>query len=106
MKPVISPKVELKWNWKEEQTFYGGYGKSSRNTQILYNKFAWKLRKKTSQTYNIQALWQQNKDLGMIFQANSQDELEKFKELQPNAAVSFISLLFQVLFNCLTLFSK
>ena len=42
----------------------------------------------------------------MIFQANSQDKLEKSRELQPNAIVFFISLLSQVLFGCLSLFFK
>ena len=40
MEQAVSPKVELKWNRKEEQTLRGGYGKSSRSTQMLHNKSA------------------------------------------------------------------
>ena len=38
---AVSPKsteVELKWNRKGEQTLRGGYGKSLRSIQMLYNK--------------------------------------------------------------------
>ena len=73
---------------------------------MLHNKSARELRKEASQKYNIQALWQRSKDLGMIFQANSQDELEQSRESQPNAGVSFISLLSKVPDGCLPPLSK
>ena len=57
MEQAVSPKIELKWNWKDEQTLHGGYGKGSRSTQILHKKSARELRKEASQIYNIQALW-------------------------------------------------
>ena len=101
MEQAVDPKVELKWNWKGEQTLCGGYGKGSRSTQMLHNKSARELRKEASQTYNIQALWQRSKDLDMISQANSQDELEQSKESQSNAGVSSISPLSQVPRGCL-----
>ena len=62
---------------------------------MLHNKTAWELKKKTLQIYNIQALQQQSKDLSMISQANSYNELEQCRESQPNVGVSFISLLFK-----------
>ncbi len=109
MERAVSPKsskVELKWNRKKEQTLCGGYGKGSRSTQMLHNKSARELRKEASKTYNIQALWQQSQDLGMIFQANSQVELEQPRELQPNDSVSSILLLSQIPPGCLPPLSK
>ena len=101
MEQAVSPKVELKWNRKREQTLCGGYGKGSRSIQMLHNISARELRKEASQIYNIQGLWQQSKDLGMISQGNSQDELEQSRESQPNAGVSSISPLSQVPRGCL-----
>ncbi len=59
MKGTVSPKsskVELKWNWKREQTLRDWYRKGSRSNQMLYNKSVWELRRKPSNTYNIQTL--------------------------------------------------
>lgn len=39
-------------------------------------KSAWELEKKIFKTYNIQALWQQSKDLGISLSANSQAGLK------------------------------
>lgn len=36
---------------------------------MLHNKSAQKFKKEILQIYNIQALWQQNNDLNIIFQA-------------------------------------
>ena len=104
MEQAVSPK--LKWNWKGEQTLCGGYGKGSQSTQMLHNKSAQELRKEALQTYNIQALWQRSKDLGRIFQANSPVELEQSTELQPNASISSVPPLSQVLHGCLPPLSK
>ena len=90
----------------EQATLCGGYGKGSRSTQMLHNKSARELRKETSKTHNIQALWQRSQDLGMISQANSQVELEQPRELQPNAGLSSILPLSQVPRGCLPPFSK
>ena len=68
---------------------------------MLHNKYAREFKKEASQTYNIQALWQRSKDLGMISQANSQVELEQPRESQPNAGVSSIFPLSQVPHGCL-----
>ena len=106
MEQAVSLKVELKWNRKREQTLCGGDGKGSRSIQMLHNKCARELRKEASQIYNIQALWQQSTDLGMISQGNSQDELEQSRESQPNAGVSSISPLSQVPRGCLPPLSK
>lgn len=43
---------------------------------MLYNKFAQAFKKKALQICNIQALWQQNKDLDIISQTNSLVKLE------------------------------
>ena len=73
---------------------------------MLNNKSARELRKEASKTYNIQALWQQSQDLGMISQANSQLELEQPRELQPNNSVSSIPLLSKIPPGCLLPLSK
>lgn len=72
----ISSKIEIKQNKEEEQNFCGGYGKSSKSTQIKYNKSARDLEKKAFKTYNIEALWQQSQDQSKIFKANNQVRLE------------------------------
>lgn len=38
---------------------------------MRHNKFVWDLEKEASKTYNIQALWQQSWDLGMVSRVNS-----------------------------------
>lgn len=43
---------------------------------MRHNKFTQDLEKETSKTYNIEVLWQQSQDLGMIFKANNQVGLE------------------------------
>lgn len=88
---AVSPKVskvEIRWNKEGEQNLHGGYGKGSKRTQMRHNKSARDLEKEASKTYNIQALWQRSRDLGMVSGVNSQVGLEQSPELQPNNDVS------------------
>lgn len=96
----------MKYNQKNLQTFCNRYGKSSRSIQMLYKKSAQELKKEPSNIYNIQTLLQQNQDLCIIFQANSQVELEQSRKLQPNDILSSVSFLSQVPLGCLRPFSK
>ena len=73
---------------------------------MLYKKSAQELKKEPSNIYNIQTLLQQNQDLCIIFQANSQVELEQSRKLQPNDILSSVSFLSQVPLGCLRPFSK
>ena len=57
-------------------------------------------------TYDIRALWQRNRDIGTISQANSQVELEQPTELQPSNSVSSIPSLSQTPCGCLSPLSK
>ena len=101
----ISSKVEIKWNKEGEQNLRGGYGKGSKRTQMRHNKSVRDLEKEASKTYNIEALWQRSRDLGMISKANNQVGLEQSTELQPNNSVSPIPSLSDVPPGC-TPFSK
>lgn len=70
-------KVEIKWNREGEEKLRGGYGKGSRRTQMRKQKSTRELEKEASKKYDIRALWQRNKDLGMSLSANSQAGLEQ-----------------------------
>ena len=59
-------------------------------------KLAQELEKKTSNTYNIRALWQQSIDLGMNSSANSQAGLEQLTESPSINSVSSIPFLFKI----------
>lgn len=84
------PKVEIKWNREEEDKLRGGYGKGSKRTRMRQQKSARELEKEASKTYDIRALWQQSKDLGMSSSANSQVGLEQQTESMPiNPVFSF-----------------
>ena len=67
--PVVCKK-EVKWNKEGEDRLRGSYGKGSRSTQMRKQRFARELEKEASKTYNIQALWQQSRDLGKISAVN------------------------------------
>ena len=84
---AVSPKasqIELKWKKEGEQNLCGGYRKGSKRTQMRHNKSAQDLDTEASKTYNIQALWQRSRDLGMISKVNSPVGLEQPMELHPN----------------------
>ena len=51
---------------------------------MRHNKSARDLETEASKTYNIQALWQRSRDLGMTSKVNSPVGLEQPIELQPN----------------------
>ena len=107
MKQAVSlSKIELRWNKRGEENLRSGYGKGSRSTQMKHNKSARDLEKEASKTYNIRALWQRNRDIGTISQANSQVELEQPTELQPSNSVSSIPSLSQTPRGCLPPLSK
>lgn len=59
-------------------------------------KSAWELEKKTFKTYDIQALWQQSKDLGMSLLANSQAGLKQPTESLLIDSISSIPLVFKI----------
>lgn len=81
--PVVCKK-EVKWNKEGEDRLRGSYGKGSRSTQMRKQRSAWELEKEASKTYNIQALWQRSRDLGMISAVKSQDGLNEAPESLPN----------------------
>ncbi len=86
--PVVCKK-EVKWNKEGEDKLRGSYGKGSRSTQMRKQRSARKLEKEASKTYNIQALWQRSRDLGMISAVKSQDGLDQAPEsLLNNGAIS------------------
>ena len=97
----ISSKVEIKWNKEGERNLRGGYGKGSKSTQMRHNESARDLEKEASKTYNIEALWQRIRDLGMISKANNQVGLEQLTELQPNNSVSSVPSLSNVPLGCI-----
>ena len=97
----ISSKVEIKWNKEGERNLRGGYGKGSKSTQMRHNESARDLEKEASKTYNIEALWQRIRDLGMISKANNQVGLEQLTELQPNNSVSSVPSLSDVPLGCI-----
>ena len=80
--------MEIKWNKVGKRNLRGEYGKGSKSTQMRHNKSARDLEKEASKIYNIEALWQRSRDLGMISKANNQVGLEQLTELQPNNSVS------------------
>ena len=85
--------VELKWKKEGENNLRGGYGKGSKRTQMRHNKSARDLEKEALKTYNIQALWQQSRDLGIASRVNSPAGLEQSGESLPiNSESSTLSL--------------
>ncbi len=68
-------KQELKWNKEGERSLRGGYGSGSRSTRKRERKSARELEKEGSKSYNIKALWQRSRELGILSAANSHDGL-------------------------------
>lgn len=66
-------------------------------------KAAKELRKKFSKSYNIGALWQRNRDLGLFSEANSQPEQGGDSQLGPGNAENGVYPLFQVPSGCTSL---
>lgn len=61
---------------------------------MRYKKSTQDLEKEASKTYNIQALWQQSRDLGITSRVNSPVGLEQSRELPlPNSPRLFTSSL-------------
>lgn len=48
--------VSLRWNRNGKSNFCGGYRKKSKSSSQRYQKLAQDFKRKTSQTYNIEAL--------------------------------------------------
>lgn len=85
--------AELKWKKDGENNLRGGYRKGSKSTQMRHNKSARDLEKEASKTYNIQALWQRSRDLGITSRVNSPVGLEQSRESSPiNSESSTLSL--------------
>lgn len=74
----------------------GGYGKGSRARTERKKKFANELKKEVSKIYNIMALWQRNRDLGIISEANTQSWLAKDSESGPTPEINPLYPLSQV----------
>lgn len=68
---------EIKWNKRGEDNLRGFYGNGSRATLKRKKNVAKLLEKEASKCYNIGALWQRNRELGLIYQDSAQSELEK-----------------------------
>ena len=62
---------EIKWHKERENNLRGGYEKGSRSTNNIQRKATKELEKEASKTYDIRALWQRNRDLGLILKASS-----------------------------------
>lgn len=86
------PKVEIKWNREGEDKLRGRYGKGSKRTRMRQQKSARELEKEASKTYDIRALWQRSKDLGMSSSANSQ--VGNNKQNQCQLTLYLLSVLF------------
>lgn len=85
VRPVVYKK-EVKWR---EQVSWS-YRKGSKSKQMRKQRSARELENEALKTYNIQALWQQHLELGMISAGNIQDELEQPTESLPNNSVSSV----------------
>ena len=83
---VASPEVlkqELKWNKEGERSLCGGYGSGSRSSKKRQRKSARELEKEGSKSYDIRALWQQSREVGILSAANSHDRLGQSSESLP-----------------------
>ena len=83
-----APEKEIKWNKEGEDRLRGVYGIGSRSLSKRQRKSARELEEQASKTYDISALWQRNRGLGMISFANSQIKLGQLSKSQPNDGVS------------------
>lgn len=62
---------EISWNKEGENKLRGIYGGGSVSSARRQKLAAKKLEKEASKTYNIKALWQRNRDLGLNSKANT-----------------------------------
>ena len=69
--PQKRPK-EIKWNKEGEENLRGVYGQGSVATLYRKKKAMKKWEEEGHKSYNIQALWQRNRDLGLISDTSSQ----------------------------------
>ena len=69
--PQKQPK-EIKWNKEGEGNLRGVYGQGSVATFYWKKKAMKKWEEEGHKSYNIQALWQHNRDLGLISDTSSQ----------------------------------
>ena len=77
-------KQELKWNKEGERSLRRGYGSGSRSSRKRERKSARELDKEGSKSYNIKALWQRSRELGILSAANSYDGLGQSPKSLPN----------------------
>lgn len=68
-------KQGLKWNKEGERSLRGGYGSGSKSSRKRERKSARELEKEGSKSYNIEALWQRSRELGILSAVNSHDGL-------------------------------
>ena len=80
--------MDIRWNRDGESSLRGGYGKESKSSSQRQQESARDLEKEASQTYNIEALWQRVRNLGLISAANSQVRPGEPSQLLPNDIVS------------------
>ena len=80
--------MDMRWNRDGESSLRGGYGNGSKSSSQRQKKYARDFEREASQTYNIGALWQRNRNLGLISAANSQIKPGEPSQLLPNNSVS------------------
>ena len=68
------PPKKIHWDKKGEDNLRGFYGKGSLATLKRKKKAAKELEKEASKSYDIGALWQRNRNLGLFSQASTQSE--------------------------------
>ena len=81
-------KKEIKWNKEKESKLCGVYKIGSKLSSKKQQKSSRELEEQAIKTYDIRALWQQNRDLDMISPANSQVGLGQPPKPQPDDGVS------------------
>ena len=88
--------VSLRWNRDRESSLCGGYRKRSKSSSQRLQKLGQDFKKEALQTYNIEALLQQNQSLGLTSVANSQVKPGKPSQLLPIDSISsaFLSPIF------------
>ena len=87
-------KQELKWNKEGERSLCGGYGIGSRSSRKRQSKSARELEQEGSKSYDIRALWQRSREVGILSAANSHDRLGQLSEslpIDPELPVSSLS---------------
>ena len=81
--------MDIRWNRDGESSLRGGYGKESKSSSQRQQESARDLEKEASQTYNIEALWQRVRNVGLISAANGQVKPGEPFQLPPNDIVSY-----------------